>query len=343
VGSDLVVQSMALSNNTTDGAGGAIYVEGGSYTGTGNLVRGNTTGTSGLTSGGGLYTTGAAVTLSGSRYDTNTVTFAGAGVDIKDAVSLSIDQCFFVDNQGGIYGTGVTLESPPVGSTFTSNTVAHNLGGSAGANGLYLNGTGSLDISNSIFAFNGEGGSSLADGVQCSGPTVTLNCNDAYGNTAAAYGGCPDPTGTDGNLAVDPGFCDLANSDYRIADTSPVAAAQTGCGTMGADAETCGATAVDPPTPLPRRLALERNVPNPFNPRTEIAFDLPRTSHVQLRVFDLRGRLVRVLFEGDLPGGHHVEIWNGVDGQGRSVASGTYFYELLADGQRRVRKMGLLK
>lgn len=73
------------------------------------------------------------------------------------------------------------------------------------------------------------------------------------------------------------------------------------------------------------------NRPNPFNPRTTIAFDLPKQESVSLRIFDVSGRLVRVLVDGDVtPGGRHESRWNGRDDDGRRVASGTYFYRLEA-------------
>ena len=63
----------------------------------------------------------------------------------------------------------------------------------------------------------------------------------------------------------------------------------------------------------------------------------------EVRIFDLRGRLVRELVDRDYEAGTWQVTWNGRDDSGRTVASGTYLYELRADDQRKVRKMGLLK
>ena len=74
----------------------------------------------------------------------------------------------------------------------------------------------------------------------------------------------------------------------------------------------------------------DQNRPNPFNPRTEIQFGLPRPEHVRITVFDVTGRRVRTLLERELPAGHHVVSWDGTDVLGRSAASGVYFYQINA-------------
>jgi Subtilase family len=338
------LSNLTIENNTAGDSGGALYLSGGSYAGSGNVIRNNTSSGVGFTSGGGLYANAAAVSIDGSRYESNIATLTGAGINVAAPPSLSITNSFFLSHTGGILGTAVALNGIPAGAAFDGNTVANNSGASAGGNGLYLTGTGNLSVSNNIFAFNGGGGgTSLADGVDCAGPTATFSCNTAFGNTAANYGGCPDPTGTNGNIAVDPGFCDLLGGDFTISSSSPAASGQTGCGRMGAGAEICTPTAVDDGPALPRVLALNQNTPNPFNPITTIAFELPQPGAVSLRVFDLRGRSVRLLRDENLPAGRYRSTWDGRDDGGRSVASGVYFYELRTGGERLVRKMGLLK
>lgn len=90
--------------------------------------------------------------------------------------------------------------------------------------------------------------------------------------------------------------------------------------------------------------ALKQNAPNPFNPATRIGFTMSRESMVSLKIFDLGGRLVRTLVEERKAGGDHDVMWDGRDDAGKAVASGTYFYELRADGQLvQSRKMQLMK
>ena len=99
------------------------------------------------------------------------------------------------------------------------------------------------------------------------------------------------------------------------------------------------AVGLSPVTP-----ALRQNSPNPFNPRTTIAFDLPRRSVVSLRVYDVYGRLVDVLLDGEITAeGHNEVVWHGGDAAGRAMPSGTYFYCLEAGGSTETRRMMLIR
>jgi hypothetical protein len=73
---------------------------------------------------------------------------------------------------------------------------------------------------------------------------------------------------------------------------------------------------------------LGQNVPNPFNPRTAIDFSIRQASQVQLKIFDLTGRLVRTLIDAELTAGHHQVIWDGKTESGHPVAAGVYLYRL---------------
>ncbi|HSQ59504.1 MAG TPA: FlgD immunoglobulin-like domain containing protein, partial [Acidobacteriota bacterium] len=68
-----------------------------------------------------------------------------------------------------------------------------------------------------------------------------------------------------------------------------------------------------------------------------------RAATVRLRVFDVRGRLVRVLADGAYPAGLSLVAWDGRDGTGRDAATGTYFYRLEAEGVAESRKLTLLR
>ncbi len=94
---------------------------------------------------------------------------------------------------------------------------------------------------------------------------------------------------------------------------------------------------------LPSVYALHDNYPNPFNPVTNIKFDLPRSSHVKLVIYDLAGRMVKTLVDEVKPAASHSEVWNGTDRSGRRVASGTYYYVLQTEGFSATHKMMLVK
>ena len=93
----------------------------------------------------------------------------------------------------------------------------------------------------------------------------------------------------------------------------------------------------------PPGFALFQNYPNPFVPFSTIAFELSEPADVSLRIYDVSGRLVRVLTEGRRTADRHEEVWDGRDDEGRRVASGVYFYRLCAGTFVQSRKMVLVR
>jgi len=88
---------------------------------------------------------------------------------------------------------------------------------------------------------------------------------------------------------------------------------------------------------------LSQNYPNPFNPTTSINYELARAGQVELKIYDLQGRLVTSLVSEYQPAGEHSAMWNGLDANGVPVASGTYLYKLNVNGATLSRTMTLLK
>jgi hypothetical protein len=95
------------------------------------------------------------------------------------------------------------------------------------------------------------------------------------------------------------------------------------------------------PAVIPLVNRLHEAAPNPFNPRTQIAFDLARPGQIRLSVYDLRGALVRTLEAGVLPAGRHVRTWDGTNDDGAAMASGTYILTIDA-GDFHARQKGVL-
>jgi len=97
---------------------------------------------------------------------------------------------------------------------------------------------------------------------------------------------------------------------------------------------------------LPGRngFALHQNAPNPFNPITVFRYILPEAAPVSLKIFDLSGRLVRVVLNSDLiEAGTHEAVWNGRGDMGEILAAGAYLYSIEANTFRETRMMTLLK
>ncbi|MCW8804049.1 MAG: T9SS type A sorting domain-containing protein, partial [Ignavibacteriaceae bacterium] len=89
---------------------------------------------------------------------------------------------------------------------------------------------------------------------------------------------------------------------------------------------------------IPDDFKLFNNYPNPFNPVTNIEFDVLRNSFVDLKVYDIQGREVSVLVTKQLPAGHYKVSFNAED-----LTSGIYFYKILMDEFYAIKKMVLMK
>ncbi|MCK5052270.1 MAG: T9SS type A sorting domain-containing protein [Candidatus Cloacimonetes bacterium] len=85
------------------------------------------------------------------------------------------------------------------------------------------------------------------------------------------------------------------------------------------------------------------NYPNPFNPETTIAYSLPNDGMIELRVFNIRGQLVKTLVKGEQLAGSYETVWNGKDNNEKSVSSGIYFYKLSTKDDTIMKKMLMLK
>jgi len=95
----------------------------------------------------------------------------------------------------------------------------------------------------------------------------------------------------------------------------------------------------------PRALAfaLRQSAPNPSGASASIRFAVPIESDVRIGVYDVAGRLVRVLTDRSYRPGKHEVVWDGLDARGREVAAGVYFYAMEAGAVRNARKMVLIK
>jgi hypothetical protein len=90
--------------------------------------------------------------------------------------------------------------------------------------------------------------------------------------------------------------------------------------------------------PLPEHLAFLQNYPNPFNISTVIIYSLPQASNVKIEIFDILGRKVETLVQGEQQAGYHQIVWDASD-----HSSGMYFYKIQAGEYSDTKKMVLLK
>jgi hypothetical protein len=88
---------------------------------------------------------------------------------------------------------------------------------------------------------------------------------------------------------------------------------------------------------------LEQNFPNPFNPSTTIAFSLKDAANVDLTIYDVAGRRVRNLVDERRDRGVYKIAWDGYNDSGSRVASGVYFYKMIAGSFTDTKKLTILK
>ncbi|MBC8257119.1 MAG: T9SS type A sorting domain-containing protein [Candidatus Marinimicrobia bacterium] len=93
----------------------------------------------------------------------------------------------------------------------------------------------------------------------------------------------------------------------------------------------------------PLKTSLSKNYPNPFNPSTTIDYELSNAGMVSLVVYDLKGAVVKTLVQEHQEPNYHNAIWNGLNNNGQSVASGRYLLKMTAPGYTETIKMTLLK
>ena len=94
---------------------------------------------------------------------------------------------------------------------------------------------------------------------------------------------------------------------------------------------------------IPANDRLMPNYPNPFNPVTNISFEISKAGNIQLDIYNSKGQKVRNLVNSDYQVGRHTVVWNGKDDTGKNVSSGIYYYQMTASEGVSTRKMLLIK
>ncbi len=102
-------------------------------------------------------------------------------------------------------------------------------------------------------------------------------------------------------------------------------------------------TAYESKKEIPSDFSLSQNYPNPFNPETYIDFTIPNEAEVSLRIYNVKGQLVKTLVQERMSPGNHTIRWDGRNESGEKVSSGVYFYRLTLGEKSIIKKMVLLK
>jgi photosystem II stability/assembly factor-like uncharacterized protein len=167
--------------------------------------------------------------------------------------------------------------------------------------------------------------------------TSGVYCSIDGGETWAAF---PDSAMT--------GLLSRAVQDLSISDDGTVIYAATAGGGVFRYGEIPTGIDESEPTPrAPNTFSVAQNYPNPFNPSTTIALNISGTpgekQHVEVTIYDIRGRRVCSLIDSDLEPGNHKIHWNGQNDRGEPISSGIYLYTLKTKEGTFTRKMTILK
>lgn len=251
---------------------------------------------------------------------------------------------------GGIFGNG----------NMENNTIVNNQAKYKGG-GLYL--SGSSIISNSIVYSNTASENSEIN------LDNWANADIKYSDIKGGYQG-------EGNIDIDPLFIDFNNNNYHLQNNSPcidkgnsdsiyndpedpnnpgyamfpsLATVRNDMGAYGGpNAATWNiVTAVESKPEklenLPNSLELFQNYPNPFNPTTTIKYQLPQSTEVSLKIYNLLGQLIKILIDEKQMAGNYSVIWDGENDNGQLVASGIYIYMIHTKNFVKVKKMVLIR
>ncbi|MCA9757050.1 MAG: hypothetical protein KDA27_14695 [Candidatus Eisenbacteria bacterium] len=309
-------------------------------------VRNNSTFRSELTSfedseaatGGAVYTDHSSITLTDSWILRNHASH-GAGIWCQNGSSPTLNRCVVAFNYAPGYGGGVHCwnSSPDIrSSTFYDNAAGEH------GNGVSIEQCG-LSLSRSIIAFGAEG-----EAVYCYEPDViSIECCDIYGNQGGDWTSYIAPfQDTEGNLRLDPRFCDGPGGDWTLEATSPClphSAPNPECDLIGAFGVGCPVSSTDEPLLTEFGESWLRVQPSPFRDGTWIRLNAAPTEVVRVSVFDAAGRLVRDLRREPVRDGTLEIEWDGRDQAGSPVGPGVYFVRAEAEDRSASRPVVLVR
>ena len=146
-----------------------------------------------------------------------------------------------------------------------------------------------------------------------------------------------------GNIDVNPLFCNPDSSDFSLSEDSPCVTTGQNNATMGALGIGCEAFLTIEKDILPFQYVLYQNYPNPFNPTTQIRYYLPNNEFVSINIYDVLGDKIKSLIRSNQEAGYRSITWDGTNNLGQSVSAGMYIYIIQAGQYSQTKKMVLLK
>jgi hypothetical protein len=261
-------------------------------------------------------------------FDSNNASFCGGGLHSLSATPTIVNSTF-ANNSAGYCGGGIHNEDSQgtiINTILWDNTASegneiHNFNSTVSVtfsdiSGGY-SGNGNIDV-NPLFVDSGNGDFHL----QGESPCIDTGTPDTTGLNLPLYD-------IDGNERIFDG------------DGNGIAIVDMGAYEYAANV----VMAYDWHIASPEKYRLYPNYPNPFNPTTTINFDIPvgTYNYTSLRIYDITGKLIKTLINGEKEPGYHSVSWNGRDKTGQEVSSGLYFYRLESENFMETKQCLLVK
>ncbi len=223
------LDGFTITNGNGGNEGGALrVVNEASPTMKNCILYGNT-----ASYGGAFFISGTGVPrIIDCEFLNNTAINNGGGVVWWIESSSSITGCVFANNTANSGGGGLDVLCTSVMQvTLTNCTFVRNSAGGGGA----INNCAPIEIRNCIIAFNLQGGA-----YTC-GTVTTLSCSNVFSNVGGDWSNCaPDQSTINGNMSLNPQFCDTASLDFTLLSTSPCNPSNNSCSTLiGAVSTVC--------------------------------------------------------------------------------------------------------
>jgi hypothetical protein len=327
--------------NSSAYQGGAIYQEGGLLSLEAVGIYDNE-----AYNGGGIYSQGT-LYCDDSTFKNNTSIGGGGAVTLTGTNNhFHFDRTLFRDNATEEAAGAVFLGFGYHVADFNQCTFyANEVTGPVGIKGqIQVADQSTLELSHTLITHSAT--ACAVYNLPGHEPIVTAYCSNVFDNIRGDWiGPLWGQLDDDENLNVDPQYCDPSVS-LTVAASSPCLPDNNACSTqIGARGEGCESVVGVPEAPaLVSGPVLHGAQPNPFNPSTSIAYELPHDAMVTLVVHDVTGRRVRTLRSGVVEtAGRHQALWNGLDDDGRPVGSGVYLVHLAAEGTSQTQRVALIK
>ena len=286
--------------------GGGFYIENSESTIRYSKMKNNDS----FIEGAGLYQYGGVCEIEWTAFENNNGYDYGGAI-VADQATLDLDQMTFVGNVSGV-GSAMTFHSSAV--TIENSILWNNDGPlfysseESGITSLEINFT---DIEDGLDALSDY-------------PNILLTVEDT-------------------NINVNPDFCNPEDSDFNLSETSPCQTASNLGGVIGAYSLQCGAILSNDDALIATDLLLSQNYPNPFNPVTEIGYILNESGEYSIKIFDIRGTLIRTMVSGYAEKGNYSIKWDSKNMYGEKAPSGIYLYTFETPLRIVSKKMILMK